>query len=235
MTEDDGLTVDRQPDAVAAAHRAAAVAAGRLRDAVAERGQATLALSGGRSPAVMVAALADCDVPWGSVHLFQVDERVVPADHPDRNWRGLAPLVACLPGGNVHPMPVELGHADLAYAEELRRRAGRSPVLDVIHLGLGTDGHTASLVPGDPALDVVDRPVAFTGEYLGHRRLTLTFPVLNRARQVVWLATGAEKALVVRRLLAADPELVATRVERTRALLVTDVELGQRGPSRSTA
>lgn len=208
------------PELAAAA--AAAVVAERLVEAVAERGAAAVALSGGRTPGPMVDLLAGLDVPWYRVHLFQVDERAVPAADPARNWRLLRPVAQRLPAGNAHPMPVEEPDADSRYAAALTGGCGQPAVLDVVHLGLGGDGHTASLPPGDPVVDVDDQDVAWSAEYAGHRRLTLTLPAINRARSVVWLVAGADKAGVVRRLVDADPSLVGSRVASADQVLVVD-------------
>jgi 6-phosphogluconolactonase len=178
----------------------------------------------------MLAALATEQVPWNAVHLFQVDERVAPAGDPDRNLMHIRESLlrnVSLPPGNLHAMPVEVDERDLPaaagrYARELEALAGTPAVLDLAHLGLGPDGHTASLVPGDPVLDVTDRAVALAGPYQGHRRMTLTFPVLDRARRVLWLATGAEKAGMLARLKAGDRSIPAGRVSSERALLLTD-------------
>ncbi|MCB9915010.1 MAG: 6-phosphogluconolactonase [Planctomycetes bacterium] len=216
------------PDAAAVARRAARWLADAARDAVAARGTFTLALSGGRTPAALLRALAAEQLPWEAVHLFQVDERVAPAGDPARN---LSQLRACLldrvalAPERVHALPVEradLAAAAAAYARDLQTLAGAPPVLDVVHLGLGDDGHTASLVPGDPVLDVVDRDVAVTGEYAGHRRLTLTYPALERARRVLWVVTGSAKAAVLPRLLAGDPAIPAGRLQHARATLLVD-------------
>jgi len=167
----------------------------------------------------MFAHLAAEDLPWRETAIYQVDERVAPADDPDRN---LLRLITSLPEGHaaeIHPMPVEgvdleAGAAD--YARSLPE------VFDLIHLGLGSDGHTASLVPGDPSLDVTDRSVAVTGEYEGRRRMTLTYPTLNAARQVLWLVTGAEKADALRRVRAGDTSIPAGRVTAARQLILAD-------------
>ena len=216
--------------------------AAALQEAVAARGRATLAVSGGRTPGAMLRALADADVPWAQVHVLQVDERVAPAGDAARNLTGLTTALldrVPLPAGNVCAIPVEWSDAtaggtdpargpvdpDLAarrYAADLRVLAGEPPVLDVVQLGLGDDGHTASLIPGDPVVEVTDRTVASTGDYQGHRRVTLTRPVLDAARLQVWLATGADKASAVARLVADDPALVASRVRRDAAVLHLD-------------
>ncbi len=215
-------------DAEAAARRAAGVIAADARAAVAARGRFVMAVSGGRTPWVMLRDLAGEEVPWSGVHVVQVDERVAPAGDPDRNLTHLRESLlshAPLPPGQIHAMPVEaadLEAAAAAYARLLEGIAGTPPVLDLVHLGLGPDGHTASLVPGDPVLAVTDRDVALTGVYMGRRRMTLTYPVLNRARRVLWLATGAEKVAMLPRLLSGDPSIPAGRVARENALVVAD-------------
>jgi 6-phosphogluconolactonase len=215
-------------DADVAARRAAAWIALQAREAVAVRGRFLLAVSGGRTPWQMLRALAADDLPWREVHVFQVDERVAPPGDPDRNLTRLRESLlgrVPLPPGNLHAMPVE--EADLAaacagYARDLVAMAGAPAVLDVVHLGLGADGHTASLVPGDPALETKDADVALTGPYAGRRRMTLTYPVLDRARHVLWVVTGADKAPVLPRLLAGDPAIPAGRVRADRALALVD-------------
>jgi 6-phosphogluconolactonase len=210
-------------DQLAAA--AAVHLAERLRDAVAERGRATLAVSGGSTPAAMFAALADLpdgDVPWAHVHLYQVDERVAPFGHRDRNLTDLVTHLLSrgrLRGDAVHAMPVgsrEPLAAAARYARDL------PDAFDVIHLGIGDDGHTASLVPGDPVRSVTDRPVAFTQPYQGRVRLTLTHPVLDAARHVLWLVAGESKAAAVAGLLAGDPALPASHVHAADAVLFAD-------------
>lgn len=188
------MRLDIYPTPSAAAHAAAAGIAELLAAAVATRGSATIAMSGGKTPEPMVSQLATLPVPWESVHLFQVDERAAPSDDPARNWAQLLPVSTLVPRTHRHPMPVEVDDADTSYAKELTAVAGRPVVLDVVHLGLGADGHTASLIPGDPALDTVDREVSWVNAYRGHRRLSLTLPALKRARDQVWLVTGSDKA-----------------------------------------
>ena len=222
------MQIETLDDDDAVARRAAAVIAADARVAVAARGRFCLAVSGGRTPWAMLRALADEDVPWAGVQLFQVDERVAPAGDPARNLTHIAESLlshAPLPAAQVHALPVEA--ADLAaaardYGALLRTHCDMPAVLDLVHLGLGPDGHTASLIPGDPVLDVTDAEVALTGPYQGHRRLTLTYPMLNAARRVLWLATGAEKQPMLARLRAGDRSIPAGRVEAANALLLTD-------------
>jgi 6-phosphogluconolactonase len=215
-------------DADAVASEAATWIAAEARTAVAARGKCLLAVSGGKTPWQMLRALAIMEVPWPALHVFQVDERIAPAGDPDRNLTHLRESLlahAPLPPSNLHAMPVEerdLEAAATAYARELETLAGMPPVLDLVHLGLGPDGHTASLVPNDSALGVHDRAVALTGIYLGHQRMTLTYPVLNRARRILWIATGAEKTAMLRRLREGDRSIPAGRVRREDALILID-------------
>jgi 6-phosphogluconolactonase len=215
----DGDTVAREAAAVIAADARAAVAAHR---------RFVMAVSGGHTPWVMLRLLAGEDVPWNAVHVFQVDERVAPAGNADRNLTHLEESLlahAPLRPDHIHAMPVELADLDAAaarYSETLRAVTGSPPVLDLVHLGLGPDGHTASLVPGDPVLDVTDADVALAGPYQGHRRMTLTYPTIDRARRILWVVTGAEKASMLARLQRADPTIPGGRVEQARALLLAD-------------
>jgi len=222
------MRIDVLSDAGAVARAAASLIAAEARAAVAARGRFVVALSGGRTPWTMLRALADEDVPWEGVHVFQVDERVAPDGDPDRNLTHIREslLAHCpLPADHVHAMPVEL--SDLAagtawYSDQLRLVAGAPPVLDLVLLGLGPDGHTASLVPGDPVLGVTDASVSLTGVYQKRNRMTLTYPVLNRARRVVWLVTGPEKAEMLARLLSGDRSIPAGRIEGERAVVLAD-------------
>jgi 6-phosphogluconolactonase len=222
------LKVEILRDAEAAARRAAEVIAADAREAVAARGRFVMAVSGGKSPWIMLRDLANEDVPWKDMHVFQVDERVAPAGDPDRNLTHLSESLlshAPLPPAQIHAMPVEAADLDAAaraYAKELELLAGAPPVLDLAHLGLGPDGHTASLVPGDPVLEVADRDVALTGVYSGRRRMTLTYPVLNRSRRILWLVTGKDKVPMLARLRAGDTTIPAGRVRGDAALVVAD-------------
>jgi 6-phosphogluconolactonase len=215
-------------DADSVARAAAATIAADARAAVAARGRFTLAVSGGHTPWIMLRALAGEDVPWPGVHVFQIDERVAPAGDPDRNLTHLQESLlqhAPLRPGQIHAMPVEAADLQAAaaqYAMVLRVVAGSPPVLDLAHLGLGPDGHTASLVPGDAVLDVADKDVALTGVYQGRRRMTLTYPAINRARRVLWVVTGNEKVEMLRRLREGDVSIPAGRVRREDALLLAD-------------
>lgn len=214
------------PDSVAQA--AAATIAADARAAMAARGRFAFAVSGGHTPWIMLRGLAGEDMPWASVHVFQVDERVAPDGHPDRNLTHLRESLlqhAPLRPEQIHAMPVEspdLKAAAIQYAVALQEIAGSPPVLDLVHLGLGPDGHTASLVPGDAVLDVDDADVALTGVYQGRRRMTLTYPMLNRARRVLWVVTGSEKVEMLRRLRDGDVSIPAGRIQRAQALLLAD-------------
>ena len=193
-----------------------------------ERGRCTLAFSGGTTPWQALRALAGEDVPWDRVHLFQVDERVAPSGDPERNYTHLKEALIdriAVPSANVHPMPVEeedLDEGARRYEAILRQIAGTPPVLDLVQFGLGEDGHTASLFPGDAALQVIDKDVAITGLYMGRRRMTLTFPAIDRARCILWLVTGAGKAAALERLRAGDRSIPAGRVRSDRAVLLVD-------------
>ena len=211
------------PDADAASVEAAGFIAACARRAVADRGGCALAVSGGGTPLRMLRALAGEDVPWDRVDVLQVDERVAPDGDPDRNLTALRESFTA--PAQIHPMPIELDNLDAAaacYAETLTSVAGSPPVLDLVHLGLGGDGHTASLVPGDPVLDVGGRDVAVTGPYQGRRRMTLTYPALDRARQVLWLVTGADKAAMLVRLRDGDTAIPAGRVGAAQAVVFAD-------------
>src|SRR5262245_13742404 len=216
------------PDSVA--HEAAAMIAADARQAVNDRGQFIFAVSGGKTPWVMLRALADKDVPWDKTHLVQVDERVAPTGHPDRNFTHLQESLlsrVSLRPEQIHAMPVEAPDLEAAakgYARALEGIAGSPAVLDLVHLGLGPDGHTASLVPGDPVLEVTDADVALTGTYQGRRRMTLTYPILNRARRVLWLVTGKDKAEPLAHVLEADVSIPAGRVSQEQAFVLADQE-----------
>jgi 6-phosphogluconolactonase len=228
------IAVDVEDDASGVARRAAAVLAAACRASVDARGSCAIAVSGGATPLAMFGALANEDVPWEAVGIWQVDERIAPAGHDDR---GRTHLLASLPEpgrARVRAMPVDdidpgddaaLAAAAAAYEAELPER------FDFIHLGLGPDGHTASLVPGDPVVDVTDRDVALTGVYQARRRMTLTYPVLDRARRILWLVTGDDKRDALRRLREGDTSIPGGRVSRDRALVVADAAAAGGGPS----
>ena len=215
-------------DADSVARAAAAIIAAAARAAIAARGRFVLAVSGGHTPWIMLRALAEEDIPWAGVHVCQVDERVAPDGHPDRNLTHLRERLlhhAPLRPEQIHAMPVETADLQAAatqYALALREIAGSPTVLDLVHLGLGPGGHTASLVLGDAVLDVTDADVALTGVYQGRRRMTLTYPMLNRARRVLWVVTGSEKIEMLRRLRDGDVSIPAGRVRCDQALVLAD-------------
>jgi 6-phosphogluconolactonase len=196
--------------------------------AVAARGRFVMAVSGGRSPWIMLRALATEKLPWDGVHVVQVDERVAPAGDPDRNLTHLRESLlehSPMQPEQILAMPVELPDLEAAarqYAAALCQIAGSPPTLDLVHLGLGPDGHTASLIPGDPVLKVTDADVALTGVYQGRKRMTLTYPVINRARRILWLVTGGEKVDALAHLRKGDPSIPAGRIFQERAVIFAD-------------
>lgn len=215
-------------DADAVARKAAEIIAAEARATVAERGRFIMAVSGGHTPWKMLRDLANEKVPWQGVRMVQVDERVAPAGDPDRNLTHLRESLlehAPLRPEQIFAMPVDspdLDAAAIRYATTLKEIAGSPPVLDLVHLGLGPDGHTASLVPGDPVLKVTDSDVALTGFYQGRRRMTLTYPILNRARRILWLVTGHDKVVALARLREADTSIPGGRINQNQAVLLAD-------------
>ena len=206
------------------AERAAEWIAARIEPARAARGRFTLAVSGGSTPAAMFAALSQLALPWEHMHVFQVDERVAPDGDPDRNLGDLTANLLDRVPVHAHLMDVtatDLDDAARRYAAELRAVTGDG-VLDVVHLGLGDDGHTASWPPGDPVIDVDDADVALTQPYRGRVRMTLTVPTVNRARDVMFLAAGPGKAEMVHKLVARDPSIPASRVRPDATVLVDE-------------
>jgi 6-phosphogluconolactonase len=223
------VRVEIVEDANGVARSGAAEMASVIRTAVTERGSSAIAVSAGATPWAMFAGLADHDIPWESLGLWQVDERIAPNGDQDR---GLTHLVASLPVGAqgcIRAMPVDgidpEDDATLTSAAD-DYAAGLPPVFDLIHLGLGDDGHTASLVPGDPALDITDRDVAITAGYRGRRRMTMTFPVLGRASLILWIAEGQSKAEPFRRLLDRDLSIPAARVAAPNQFAIVDRTAG---------
>jgi len=215
------------PDAEIVACEAAKVIAAEARLAVSARRKFVLAVSGGRTPWQMLRVLAGESVPWAQVHIVQVDERIAPAGHADRNLTHLRESLAHAPlrAEQIHAMPVEKTNLEAAaanYAKTLAQLAGAPPVLDLIHLGLGADGHTASLVPNDPVLQVSDCDVALTKIYQQRRRLTLTYPLINRARKILWVVTGVEKVEMLARLQTGDVSIPAGKIISANALVLAD-------------
>ena len=209
------IRIETCPDPEDVAERAAECVAEQARAAIADHGRFTFAVSGGHTPWAMFAKLAGKDMPWEQVTIFQVDERVAPDGDPGRNLTHLRQDAAA----DVRPMPVTADDLERAAAEYAR---SLPETFDLIHLGLGRDGHTASLVPGDPVLEVMDREMALTGVYQGRRRMTLTYPVLERAPNVLWLITGENKVDALRRLQAGDRSIPAGRVPSANALVIAD-------------
>ena len=215
-------------DEESAARAAAGMIASQAREAVTARGRFVMAVSGGRTPWIMLRALAGEQLPWENVHVLQVDERVAPDGDKDRNLTHLRESLlehAPIRSEQIHAMHVEspdLESAARQYASTLREVAGSPPTLDLVHLGLGPDGHTASLVPGDPVLSVTDSDVALTGVYQGRRRMTLTYPIINRARRILWLVTGGEKTAMLDRLDQGDQTIPSGRISREQAVIVAD-------------
>jgi len=231
------MKIEVLEDADQIAKGAALFIAAEARAAVAARGRFIVAVSGGHTPWQMLRTLAGEDVPWNAVHVVQVDERIAPAGDPDRNLTHLRESLlehAPLPSEQLYAMPVEeadLEGAARRYVHILRQVAGTPPVLDLVHLGLGPDGHTASLVPNDPVLNVTDRDVALTGLYQNRRRMTLTYPMLNRSRRILWVVTGAEKAGMLVRLRDADVSIPAGRIRQDQALVMADRAAAEEGTS----
>lgn len=223
------MDIEILADSESVAQRASSIIADAAWEAVIARGLFVMAVSGGHTPWLMLRALTTGPmVPWPAVHIVQVDERVAPAGHTDRNlthiYESLVDSQRLRPD-QISAMPVESADLETAaaeYARTLQEIAGSPPLFDLVHLGLGPDGHTASLVPGDPALDVARADVALSGPYQGRRRMTLTYPILNRARRVLWVVTGDEKAGMVNRLLEGDRSIPAGRIRSDRALLLAD-------------
>ena len=220
--------LETRADAATAARAAAGFIADSARSAIADRGKFLIAFSGGSTPMVMLGALVAEDIPWRQLHIFQVDERTAPHGHRERNLTqleesllGTTPLTR----DALHAMPVEEADLDAAarrYANDIAEPAGSNAVLDLVHLGLGDDGHTASLIPGDAVVEITDRDVAVTENYRGHRRMTLTLPILDRARQRLWLVTGGSKAAMLARLLVGDKSIPAGRVNAEDSIIFAD-------------
>jgi len=225
------LKVEVFADADAVARQAAELIAVEASAAVAARGRFVVAVSGGHTPWAMLRALSAEDVPWPNVYVTQVDERVAPAGDPDRNLTHIREsLRAPLRPEQILAMPVEapdLQAAVARYAATLHEIAGSPPVLDLVHLGLGPDGHTASLVPGDRVLEVTDADVALTGIYQGRRRMTLTYPMINRSRRILWLVTGGEKVEMLARLRKGDVSIPAGRIRQDQAVVFADQAAAQ--------
>ncbi len=222
------LHVLETPDGVA--EEAECWLAAEITKAVADRGRCAMAISGGHSPWPMLESLARrSDLPWESVSIFQVDERIAPEGDPDRNLTQLnSHVLAIRPSlrTSTYPMPVNDPDIDQAadrYAIELADATGMPAHLDIVHLGLGPDGHTASLVPGDAVLKVDDRDVALTsGPYQGRRRMTLTYPAINRARRIMWQIVGQDKKEALGRMMSGDDSIPGGLVSTSQAVIFAD-------------
>jgi 6-phosphogluconolactonase len=208
-------------DEKAASRRAAELIATAGAEAAAERDRFAFAMSGGRSPWAMLAILGELDeMPWDRTELFQVDERVAAPGDEARNLTHMVLGLSMDHQAALRPMPVTQRDLESAARDYEAQLPGR---FDLVHLGLGPDGHTASLVPGDPVLEVTDRRVAMTETaYQDHRRMTLTYPALNTARRIVWLVTGPDKVEALQKLLAGDESIPAGRVHNDQTIVIAD-------------
>lgn len=204
------------------AERSAGFLAERIDGAVRARGRAAVALSGGSTPLPMFRALAAHTLEWHRTHIFQVDERIAPPGDPARNLTALEQILGRT-GATLHAVPVDLPAPQAAeqYRVILREIVGPAPVFDAIHLGLGADGHTASLFPDDPALNA-QADVAHTLSHAGWARVTLTMPVLNRADAILWIVSGASKQNALAKLISQDRSIPAASVQRGRAVVFAD-------------
>lgn len=215
-------------DAGAVAQEAAKEIATTAREAIDARGSFVMAVSGGKTPWEMLRMLGSEDVPWENVHIVQVDERIAPAGDPDRNLTHLTEsLLDHTPiyPENIHAMPVEdndLTAATVKYIQKLEQISGTPPVLDLVHLGMGPDGHTASLIPGDPVLEVMDSDVALTGLYQGRHRMTLTYPIINRSLKVIWVLAGSGKVEMFRRFRDGDESIPSGRINKSNTVVFAD-------------
>jgi len=203
--------VEVLPDRAALIQRSLDIVLAKIQAAIAERGQCTIALAGGSTPKPLYEQLATQNLPWDCIHVFWGDERYVPADHPDSNQR-MARLAwldkVAIPADNIHPMATDAANpADAAakHAAELQQffqlQPGEFPVFDMILLGIGDDGHTASLFPHTEALRVQDRLIA-VGNKDGQPRLTFTAPLINQSRAVLFLVAGTGKEVALSHIFA---------------------------------
>ena len=208
-------------DEKAASRRAAELIAAAGDEAAAERGRFAFAMSGGRSPWAMLAILGDLEgMPWEKTELFQIDERVAAPGDEARNLTHMVLGLSMDHQAALRPMPVTQRDLDAAARDYEAQLPDR---FDLVHLGLGPDGHTASLVPGDPVLEVTDRRVAMTETaYQDHLRMTLTYPALSTARRIVWLVTGPDKVEALQKLLAGDESIPAGRVHNDQMIVIAD-------------
>jgi 6-phosphogluconolactonase len=225
-----GARIERRTTAPEVAQAAADWLASRIRHLSDAQSTVSIAFSGGKTPQTMLELLVRHPLPWDQVHVYQVDERCVEAADPRRNALQLlttvAPVLETLGlGDRLHLMPIEASDPEASRVAALSMMAAvPQHRFDLVHLGLGDDGHTASLVPGDAVLQVNDADVALTQRYQGTQRVTLTYPALLRAGAVCWIATGSAKAPMVKRLLASDPNIPAGRLGALPGALFVDAE-----------
>lgn len=228
FAEEKAMKTEIFPQAEQVAAEAAAYLEQVIREAFTHQKSFSLAISGGRTPWEMLKILSKADLPWQQVNLFQVDERVAPDGHPDRNLTQLFQAISGTPmlrNLRIFPMPVNAKDLDAAVKEyaEVLNEITEGKGLDLIHLGIGVDGHTASLVPGDGVLEIQNRLVACTQKsYQGRFRMTLTYPLINGAKQILWIVTGSEKKEMVQRLLQQDSSIPAGNIRQENALLLVD-------------
>lgn len=222
------MKIEIFPSADQVAEKAAIYLEQLIRETLTRKKSFSMAISGGRTPWEMVKILSKASLPWSRVNLFQVDERVAPDGHKDRNLTQLFQAIEGSPMANqlaIFPMPVTAEDLDLGAKDyaQLIQNSTEGEGLDLVHLGMGSDGHTASLVPGDEVLEVQDRNVACTKElYQGRIRMTLTYPLINSAKKILWVVTGAEKQEMVKRFLKQDTSIPAGAVDQTNALILVD-------------
>lgn len=221
------LQITDTPESVA--KLAATFIANEARSAIQNRGRFIMAVSGGKTPWIMLRHLAEEKIDWDKVHVFQVDERIAPEGSVDRNWTHLQESFLkekeATKAIHLYPMPVTVPDINTGadqYTQSMHDLMGVPAVFDLIHLGLGSDGHTASLIPGDPVLKVMDREVALTGLYQGHQRMTLTYPILNRSRKILWVVTGKEKQLALQQILNKEKSIPGGTILQNHATIMAD-------------
>lgn len=222
------MKIESHPDSLQVAENAAKYLEQKILGSIKEKGSFSMAISGGKTPWQMLKILTKAPLPWNRVNIFQVDEREAPDGHPDRNLTQLFKTLedtGIITKVNIFPMPVVAENLEAAckeYADTIQEITGDG-VLDLVHLGMGADGHTASLIPGDQVCEVYDKDVAMTfGPYQGRMRMTLTYSSINRAKEIFWVITGDEKKEMVQRLIQKDQNIPAGKVSQENAFLITD-------------
>jgi 6-phosphogluconolactonase len=223
------MKLDVFPTPEAVAQKATTIIVKLAQERICSTGRFLFAMSGGTTPWKVLRQLADTTLMWEAIELFQVDERIAPAGDPQRNLtkinETLLNSISPRPV-QVHAIPVEFASPKFvaeAYTQSLRERCGTPPILDLIHLGLGEDGHTASLLPDDPARKSL-APVTVSKQYQGLHRITMTYPTINAARQRLWIITGAHKRPMLERLYHGDSSIPAGLVERENSIILADKE-----------